>query len=107
MSTRTARRRRFTAEDVRRILDGPLEIVIDDAVAYWLEDAGGQQLGPESIRSLAPLSLAIDLRAAGHDPDDLVLVVGLKTGERYELGSGVVLMGVAGLAARAPLIKAH
>lgn len=52
MHTRTSRRPRYTVEDVHRILDGPLELVIDDAVSYWLEDDAGHRLSPESSRTI-------------------------------------------------------
>jgi hypothetical protein len=55
-------------ERYRQIVSRPLELVLDDAVAYWLEDGAGHRLGPESDRSLAPLFLALELariRAAG------------------------------------------
>ena len=37
MGTRIDSRRVWTVEEVRRKLDGPLEVVIDGAVRYWLE----------------------------------------------------------------------
>jgi hypothetical protein len=93
---------RPTVEDVRRMLAGPLEMVIEDAVAYWLEDDAGLRLGPESDRSLGPLSLALDLARSGHDPDRLLLCVRLDTRERYEIGGGLNLIDIAEHAAGIP-----
>lgn len=84
------------------MLAGPLEMVIEDAVAYWLEDDEGHRLGPECDRSIGPLFLALDLARSGHDPDGLLLRVPLDTGERYEVGGGLNLIGIAEHAAGIP-----
>ncbi|MFV2063938.1 MAG: hypothetical protein ACC726_10565 [Chloroflexota bacterium] len=89
-------------ERYRQIVSRPLELVLDDAVAYWLEDDAGHRLGPESHRSLAPLFLALELTQAGRDPDDLLLCARLDTGERFELGGGPSLIGAAEAAAGIP-----
>jgi hypothetical protein len=102
MSTKAAPGPRRSIEDVRRILARPLELALDDAVAYWLEDDAGHRLGPESDRSLAPLFLALELSQSGRDPDDLRLCARLETGERFELGGGPSLIGVAEAAADLP-----
>lgn len=91
-----------TVEDVRRILQGPLELVLDDADAYWLEDDLGHRLGPESDRSLGPLSLALELHRAGRDADTMRLCARLDTGERYDLGGGLNLIDCAEAAAGIP-----
>lgn len=102
MRTKAAPRRRWTVDDVRRILARPMELVIDGAVAYWLEDASGRRLGPESGRSLQPLSRALGLTRAGRDPDTLLLCARLESGERYEIGGGQSLVGAAEAAAGVP-----
>jgi hypothetical protein len=102
MSTKVAPRPRRSIEDVKRILARPLELVLDDAVAYWLEDDVGHRLGPESDRSLAPLFLALELAQSGRDPDKMMLCARLETGERFELGGGPSLIGVAEAAAGVP-----
>ena len=102
MRTKTGLDSRPTVEDVRRMLAGPLELVIEDAVAYWLEDDEGHHLGPESDRSLGPLFLALELARSGHDPDRLLLCVRLDTGERYEVGGGLNLIDIAEHAAGIP-----
>ena len=71
-------------------------------MAYWLEDLAGHQMTPESDRSLGPLSQAHDLQGSGSDLAELVLVARLTTGERYELGRGAILAGMARMAARLP-----
>jgi len=92
----------ITVDDVRRILQEPLEMVLDDADAYWLEDDLGQRPGPESDRSLGPLALALELDRAGRDPDTMKLCARLDTGERYELGGGPNLIDCAEAAAGIP-----
>jgi hypothetical protein len=89
-------------ERYRRIVSRPLELVLDDAVAYWLEDDAGHRLGPESDRSLAPLFLALELAEWGRDPDKMMLCARLETGERFEIGGGPSLTGVAEAAAGRP-----
>jgi hypothetical protein len=102
MSTKAAPRPRRSIEDVKRILARPLELVLDDAVAYWLEDGAGHRLGPESDRSLAPVFLAVEFFQSGRDPDDLLLCARLETGERFEIGGGPSLIGIAEAAAGIP-----
>jgi len=102
MSTRAAPGPQRSTEDVKHILARPLELVLDDAVAYWLEDGAGRRLGPESDRSLAPLFLALELGRSGRDPDKMMLCARLETGERFELGGGPSLIGVAEAAAGLP-----
>jgi hypothetical protein len=89
-------------ERYRRIVSRPLELVLDDAVAYWLEDDAGHRLGPESDRSLAPLFLVLELARSGRDTDDLMLCARLETGERFELGGGPNLIDAAEAAAGIP-----
>ena len=102
MNTKAAPRARRSIEDVKRILARPLELVLDDAVAYWLEDGKGHRLGPESDRSLAPLFLVLELAKSGRDPDDMMLCSRLETGERFELGGGPNLIDAAEAAAGIP-----
>jgi hypothetical protein len=87
---------------VHRILDRPSELVLDDAVAYWLEEASGRHLGPEAERSLRPMFLALKMARAGRDPDGLVLCARLEDGERFEIGRGPGLISVAEVAAGLP-----
>jgi len=89
-------------ERYRRIVSRPLELVCDDAVAYWLEDDAGHRLGPESDRSLAPLFSALELAQSGREPDKMMLCARLETGERFELGGGPSLIGAAEAAAGIP-----
>jgi hypothetical protein len=76
--------------------------VVDGAVVYWLEDDAGRRLGPESARSLAPMFLALDLAENGRDADSIRLCARLESGERFELGGGPSLIGVAEAAAGIP-----
>ncbi|CAN5738988.1 hypothetical protein BH23CHL8_BH23CHL8_12690 [soil metagenome] len=59
MSTRAAADRRGAAERLREILSHPLELVIDGAIAYWLEDDAGHRLSPESSRTIEPFSCPV------------------------------------------------
>src|SRR5688500_2474441 len=103
MHTKDAGRKpRTSVEDLKRILSGPLELVIDDAVAYWLEDDEGHPLSDESTRTKAPFARALELHRAGRDPDTMRLVARLETGERYELEGGVVLIDLAEASAGIP-----
>ena len=45
----------------RRSSSRPLEVVIEDAVAYWLEDDRGQRLCPDSDRTIEPFAKALEL----------------------------------------------
>ena len=103
MHTKTVGRKpRTSVEDLKRILQGPLELVIDDAVAYWLEDDAGHPLSDESTRTKAPFARALELNRAGRHPDTMLLVARLETGERYELGGGVILVDLAEASAGIP-----
>jgi hypothetical protein len=95
MHTRTADRRRWTVEDIREWLRGPIEVVIDGALAYWLEDDQGERLSPDSTRTIAPFGKALELHRLGADPDTIMLWARLDTGERYEVGGGVILIDMA------------
>ena len=67
--------------------------------------AGGRRwppTGPESDRSLAPLFLVLELAQSGRDPDEMMLCARLETGERFEIGGGPSLIGVAEAAAGIP-----
>ena len=99
MPTRTPLRPRRTIEDVHRLLDGPLELVIDDAVAYWLEDDTGRCLSPETPRTIEPFAKALELHRLGTDPGQMLLCARLKSGERYEVGGGPILIEMAQAAA--------
>lgn len=87
------------------LLDGPMGVSITGAEAYWLEDSGGNRLGPEHERTEAPFAHAMSLVESGTDPDELHVWARLAHGERYEVGSGVDLVdmaeGAAGIPARA------
>jgi hypothetical protein len=89
-------------ERFREVVSGPLELIVEGAVAYWLEDHAGQRLGPESDRSLAPLFLALGLARDGRDPDTLLMCARLGNGVRFEIGSGVNLIDIAEHAAGIP-----
>ena len=102
MRTKATPDTRTTVEHVRHMLQGPLELIVEGAVAYWLEDHAGQCLGPESDRSLAPLFLALGLAREGRDPDTLLMCARLGNGERFEIGSGVNLIDIAEHAAGIP-----
>jgi hypothetical protein len=81
---------------------GPLEITIDQAVAYWVADRKGEPLGPESDRSLEPCALVLRLVGAGADPDELVLTARLDDGQVTDVGSGLNLVDLAEAAAGIP-----
>lgn len=102
MSTKTTPESRLTIDDVHRILDGPLRLVITDATSYWLEDDAGERLSAEAATSIEPLARALELARSGTDPDRLLLYARLETGERYEVGGGPNLIGVAEAAAGIP-----
>jgi len=102
MRTKTLPKAKRTIEEVHRILDGPLELVIDDAVAYWLEDDEGQRLSPEASRTLGPFARALELHRTGMDPDHMLLCARLETAERYEVGGGPPLIDMAEAAAGVP-----
>ena len=71
--------------------------------AYWLEDVSGARLSEESTRTSAPFARALDLYRAGRDPDTMLVVARLETGERYELEGGATPStgrGIGGIPAR-------
>lgn len=82
-------------ERFRRIISGALELVIDGAEAYWLEDELGHVVPPESDRSLAPLLLALGLIRQGRTPGSLTLYARLGDGERFRITSGDSLVDIA------------
>jgi hypothetical protein len=102
MRTNTASDSQAAIERYRKLVSGPLEIIIDGAEAYWLADGSGQRLTPESTRTLAPLAKALELDRSGRDPDDLHLYARLANGERYEISSGLLLVDMAEGAAGIP-----
>ena len=102
MRTKTGDRRPWTVEEVREILRRPKELVIEDAVAYWLEDDRGRRLCPDSNRTIEPFAKVRELHRAGMDPDRMLLWALLDSGERYEVGGGIVLLDVAESAAGIP-----
>jgi hypothetical protein len=99
MPTRTPPSPGRTIEDVHRLLDGPLELVIEDAVAYWLEDDKGRCLSPETPRTIEPFARALELHRLGTDPSQMLLCACLEGGERYEVGGGPILIDMAQAAA--------
>jgi len=103
MPTKTAGRKpRHTAEELKRILQGPLELVIDDATSYSLEDHVGGAIPPASGRTLAPLFLGLGLTVQGRDPDELTLYARLVNGEKFRICSGISLIDIAEHAAGIP-----
>ncbi len=102
MRTKSGERRSWTDEELQEFLRRPKELVIDDAVAYWLEDDMGQRLCPDSDRTIAPCAKLVELHRGGMDPDRILLWARLDTGERYEIGGGVILLDVAESAAAIP-----
>ena len=100
MHTRIDDRRHWTVEEVRAKLSSPVEIVIDGAVAYWLEDDGGRRLSPDSTRTIVPFARALEVHRMGTDPDTMRLWARLDDGRRYEVGRGIILIGMAEAAAR-------
>ena len=102
MRTKATPDTRTTVEHVRRMLQGRLELIVEGAVAYWLEDDAGRRLGPESKRSLAPLFLALGMAREGRDPDTLSMCARLGNGERFEIGGGINLVDIAEHAAGIP-----
>jgi len=91
-----------TIDEIDRILDGPLRLVITDARAYWIEDGRGGRLSDESSSSTGPLARVLELVGDGVDPSEIVLCARLLSGQRYEVGSGPNLVGVAESAAGIP-----
>lgn len=102
MHTRAADRRRWTVEDIRERLRGPIEVVIDGALVYWLEDDRGQPLCPDSDRTIEPFAKVLELHRAGMHPDRMLVWALLDTGERYEVGSGIILIDMAESAGGVP-----
>jgi hypothetical protein len=86
----------------RRRMAQPIEIVIEDAVAYWLEDGNGRKLGTESSRTVEPLAATLRAIEDGVRPEDLVVWARLTDGTRYEVGSGALLVGMARRSAHIP-----
>jgi hypothetical protein len=102
MSTRTDAAEAARVAAFKQRMSRPIEIVIEDAVAYWLADRGGQMLGQKSDRTVAPFAMALEMIDSGVDPDELVVYARLKDGSRYEVGSGVHLAGMARRSAGIP-----
>ncbi len=102
MSTRTQNVDAERVELFRRRFTRPIEIVIDDAEAYWLGDREGHVLSAESDRTVRPFAAALEHVEAGIDPSDLVVWARLTDGSRYEVGSGVPLVGMARRSAGIP-----
>lgn len=107
MSTRAAADRRGAAERLREILSHPLELVIDGAVAYWLEDDAGHRLSQESSRTIESFACALELHQMGRDPESMLLCARLEDGERYEVGGGPYLIDMAEAAAGIPARPRH
>jgi hypothetical protein len=107
MNTKPAR------SDVERIrafhekLDQPSIVEIDDATAYWLEDANGRRIGEQSPTSEVPLLAALAEVQRGVDPIELSLVCdapddGAPDQGRYVISTGVGLLWMAESAAGLP-----
>ena len=99
LNTRIDDRRHWTVEEIKEVLSGPLEVVIEDAVAYWLEDDQGRRLSPDSDRTIKPFLRVLELHRSGTDPDRMLLWALLESGDRYEVSSGVILLDMAESAA--------
>ncbi len=95
MSTKTDAAEAARIEAFRQRMSRPIEIVIEDAVAYWLGDPSGRMLGGESSGTARPFAMALEMIDSGADPDDLVVYARLKDGSRSEVGSGVLQAGMA------------
>jgi len=102
MHTKTAPDSQATIERFRRIVRGPLRLVITDAVSYWLEDDAGTRLSTEATTSIEPLARVLELTRSGADPEEMLLCVRLETGARYEVGSRPNLIDAAEAAAGIP-----
>ena len=102
MSTSTRSADSAQVEAFRRRFTRPIEIVIDDAEAYWLGDLEGRVLSAESDRTVRPFAAALEHIEAGTDPSNLVVWARLTDGSRYEVGSGVLLVGMARRSAGIP-----
>lgn len=101
MRTRTADQEPQLAE----VVGGPQrprEIIIDGAVAYWLEDADGTCLGPESNRTLAPFAQALELVDSGTPSDGLAVWARLSDGTRFLVAADLLLVDAAEAAAGLP-----
>jgi hypothetical protein len=107
MNTKPAR------SDVERIrafhekLDQPSIVEIDDATAYWLEDANGRRIGEQSPTSEVPLLAALAEVQRGVDPIELSLVCdapddGAPDQGRYVISTGIGLLWMAESAAGRP-----
>ena len=99
--------------DVERIrafhekLDQPSIVEIDDATAYWLEDANGRRIGEQSPTSEVPLLAALAEVQRGVDPIELSLVCdapddGAPDQGRYVISTGIGLLWMAESAAGLP-----
>lgn len=102
MRTRTARSSDPVIAAFEKMLDGPMGVSITGAEAYWLEDSGGNRLGPESERTDAPFARALALVGSGTDPEELSVWARLARGERYRVGAGLILVDMAEHAAGIP-----
>jgi hypothetical protein len=85
----------------------PSIVEIDDATAYWLEDANGRQIGEQSSTSEAPLLAALAEVRRGTDPVELSLVCdapdnGAPDDRRYVISTGIGLLWMAESAAGLP-----
>ena len=86
----------------------PSIVEIDDATAYWLEDADGRRIGERSSTSEAPLLAALaEVRRDRADPVELSLVCdapdkGAPDDLRYVNSTGIGLLWMAESAAGLP-----
>lgn len=78
------------------------EIIVDRAEAYWLEDATGRRLGPESDRTLAPFAQTLALVESGMPPDGLAVWCRLTDARRFRVTHGTFLLDTAEAAAGIP-----
>lgn len=99
MTMRTARPESPEIATVRRSLANIREIVIEDATAYWLGDMDGNPLGPESDRTLGPLTQGLAMIQAGADPATLAVWARVKDDGLYLVADDPYLVDFAEAAA--------
>jgi hypothetical protein len=107
MRTKPARSDEERIRAFHEKLDQPSIVGIDDATAYWLEDADGRRIGEESPTSEAPLFAALAAIRRGVDPTGLFLLCnapdeGAPDDGRYVITTGDFLVEFAESAAGIP-----
>jgi hypothetical protein len=102
MRTRPAFSDDARTQALRARLARPTIIEIDGATSYWLEDASGGRVSPESPASADPLRFALAQHDGGGPAIGVRLVCRLADGELYEIGDGIELLDAALAAAGRP-----